>query len=197
MEMLRSGKAVPAICQAANLSDEGRALLGNDVPARHFVELLLEGEHYADAIAFLAHALPRREAVWWALLCAREAAGDQASPQTLASLEATKTWIAEPTDANRRAAFAAAEAAGLGTACGCAGLAAFLSGETLGPPGAPAAPPDEFVGAKAIAGSINLAAVADGALDIPARYAEFVRRGIELADRVQLWSTGADPKTAR
>lgn len=197
MQLLRSGKTVPAICQAAEVSKEGRALLGADVAARQFVEQLLENEQYADAIAFLAHALPRREAVWWALLCAREAAGDQAPPPTLASLEATKAWIAEPTDANRRAAFAAADAAGLGTASGCAGLAAFLSGDTLGPPGAPAAPPDEFVGAKAIAGSINLAAVADGTLDIPARYAEFVRRGIELADRVQLWSTGADPKTAR
>jgi hypothetical protein len=39
--------------------------------------------------------------------------------------------------------------------------------------------------------------VADGTIDIPARYAEFVRRGLELADRVQLWSADADVKTAR
>jgi hypothetical protein len=197
MQMLRSGKTVPAICQAAEVSEEGRALLGADVAARQFVEQLLEQERYADAIAFLAHALPRREAVWWAWLCAREAAGEKAPPATLASLDATKAWIAEPTDANRRAAFAAAEAAGVATATGCAGLAAFLSGDTLGPPGAPPAPPEEYAGSKAIGGSINLAAVADGTIDIPARYAEFVRRGLELADRVQLWSADADVKTAR
>lgn len=197
MQMLRSGKAVPAICQAADISEEGRALLGGDVPARQFLEQLLEQEHYADAIAFLAHALPRREAVWWAWLCAREVAGEKPPPATVASLDATKAWIAEPTDANRRTAFAAAEAAGIASPAGCAGLAAFMSGETLGPPGAPPAPPEEYAASKAIGGSINLAAVADATIDIPARYAEFVRRGLELADRVQLWSAEADAKTAR
>lgn len=187
MQTLRSGRTVPAICEAAELSPEAIQLLGVGAPPRRFVERLVEAEQYPAAIAFLAHALPRREAVWWAWLCARAAAGEKPPASVLVSLEATKTWIAEPTDAHRRAALDAAEQAGIGTPAGCAGLAAFLCGETLGPAEAPAAPPGEFAAAKAIGGCINLAAVADETLDIGARYAEFLNQGLQLADRTKLW----------
>ena len=187
MQTLRSGKTVPAICDAAELSDEARDILATDVHGRVFVEKLVADEQYADAIAFLAHALPRREAVWWAWLCARAAAGEKPPASVIASLEATKTWIAEPTDSHRRAALDAAEVAGIGTPAGCAGLAAFLCGETLGPAEAPPAPPGEYAAAKAIGGSINLAAVADLQRDLAARYAEFVQQGLELAERTKLW----------
>lgn len=193
MQTLRSGKTVPAICDAAELSDEARDILAPDVPARTFVEKLVETEQYSDAIAFLAHALPRREAVWWAWLCARAAAGDKPPASVVVSLEATKTWIAEPTDPHRRAALDAAEVAGIGTPAGCAGLAAFLCGDTLGPAEAPPAPPGEYAAAKAIGGSINLAAVSDVKRDVGARYAEFVRQGLELAERTKLWE--GEPRT--
>jgi hypothetical protein len=197
MQTLRSGKTVPAICDAAELSDEARDILAPDVPGRTFVEKLVETEQYSDAIAFLAHALPRREAVWWAWLCARAAAGDKAPASVVVSLEATKTWIAEPTDPHRRAALDAAEVAGIGTPAGCAGLAAFLCGDTLGPAEAPPAPPGEYAAAKAIGGSINLAAVSDVKLDIGARYAEFVRQGLELAERTNLWEAESQTKGRR
>ena len=193
MQTLRSGKTVPAICEAAELSGEARDILASDVHARDFVGKLVETEQYSDAIAFLAHALPRREAVWWAWLCARAAAGEKPPASVVVSLEATKTWIAEPTDPHRRAALDAAEVAGIGTPAGCAGLAAFLCGETLGPAEAPPAPPGEYAAAKAIGGSINLAAVADTGRDIGARYAEFVKQGLELAERTKLWE--GDPQT--
>lgn len=189
MQTLRSGKTMPAICAAAELSDEAREILVPELHGRAFVEKLVETEQYSDAIAFLAHALPRREAVWWAWLCARAAAGDKPPGSVIASLEATKTWIAEPTDPHRRAALDAAEVAGIGTPAGCAGLAAFLCGDTLGPAEAPPAPPGEYAAAKAIGGSINLAAASDVDVDIGARYAEFVRQGLELAERTRLWES--------
>lgn len=197
MQTLRSGKTVPAICEAAELSDVARNILADDVHARAFVEKLIETEQYSDAIAFLAHALPRREAVWWAWLCARAAAGEKPPASIIASLEATKTWIAEPTDPHRRAALDAAEVAGVGTPAGFAGLAAFLCGETLGPAEAPPAPPGEYAAAKAIGGSINLAAVADVKADISARYAEYVRQGLELAERTKLWEIDSPAKERR
>src|SRR5690606_14934133 len=187
MQTLRSGKTMPAICDAAELSEEAREILASEQHGRTFVEKLIETEQYSDAIAFLAHALPRREAVWWAWLCARAAAGEKPPASVIASLEATKTWIAEPTHPHRRAAIDAAEVAGIGTPAGCAGLAAFLCGDTLGPAEAPPAPPGEYAAAKAIGGSINLAATADLEADISARYAEFVRQGLELAERTKLW----------
>jgi hypothetical protein len=187
MQTLRSGRTVPAICEAAEVSPEALRILAEGPQPRRFVELLVETEHYADAIAFLAHALPRRESVWWAWLCARSAAGEKPPASILVSLEATKTWIAEPTDAHRRAALDAAEQAGIATPAGFAGLATFLCGDTLGPAQAPPAPPGEFAAAKAIGGCINLAATVDETADIAARYAEFLNQGLQLADRTRLW----------
>ncbi len=195
MQTLRSGKAVPEICAAAELSKDALALLAGANETRTFVEKLVEKEAWPDAIAFLAHAFPRREGVWWALLCAREAAGEPAKPPLAASLEATKAWITEPTDPHRQAALDAAQLAGIASPAGMAGLAAFLCGESLGPASAPPAPPPEYAAAKAIAGCVNLSAVDNPEADVAAMYAELVRRGIELADRINLWTpdTAAAP----
>ena len=96
--------------------------------------LLMEKAMYPDAVRFIAHALPKREAVWWGWVCARRSAGENPPPKIKAALDATEKWIAQPNDDNRRLAMAAAEKAELGTAAGCAGLAAFFSGESLAPP---------------------------------------------------------------
>jgi hypothetical protein len=167
-------------------------MLAGAADARAFVERLTETRAWVDAIAFLAHALPRRESVWWAYVCARDAAGEPPAATYAASLEATKKWIAEPTGSNRQAALDAAQAAGIATPAGLAGLAAFLCGETLGPPDAPPAPPPEFAAAKAVAGSVNLAAV-HPKTGIEARYADLVKRGIEVADRISLWTPATGP----
>ncbi|MGH7468672.1 MAG: DUF6931 family protein [Longimicrobiales bacterium] len=193
MQTLRSGTAVPVICAAAELSEDGMEMLASAADARAFVERLTATRAWADAIAFLAHALPRRESVWWAYVCARDAAGEPPAAAYSASLEATKKWIAEPSGSNRQAALDAAEVVGIATPAGLAGLAAFLSGETLGPADAPPAPPAEFAAAKAVAGSVNLAAV-NPKVGIEARYADLVRRGIEVADRISLWTPGTSPQ---
>lgn len=187
MQTLRSGQEVPAICAAAELSPEALEMLATTAEARLFVERLAETEAWSDAISFLAHALPRREAVWWAWLCARDS-GEGTEPTHAAALEATKAWVAEPTDDRRQAALSAAQVVGIATPAGMAGLAVFLCGDTLGPPTSPPAPPPEFAAAKVIAGCITIAAVADPKAGIPERYAELVRRGLELADRISLWT---------
>jgi hypothetical protein len=192
MHTLRSGQTVPTICAAAELSEEGLDALAGATDARGFVERLRETHGWVDAIAFLAHALPRREGVWWAYVCAKDAVSGPPPPVYSAALEATKKWIAEPSDPNRQAAMDAAEAVGIATPAGMAGLAAFLCGDTVGPANAPAAPPPEFAAAKAIAGCVNLAAV-NPKTGIEARYADLVRRGIEVADRISLW-TPAPPQ---
>jgi hypothetical protein len=48
-------------------------------------------------------------------------------------------------------------------------------------------------------GCVNLAAVADEDADVGERYAELVRRGVELADRINLWTpdAGATPTKGR
>ena len=175
------------ISTVAELGEESMALLRPELHPLEFVALLMEKALYPDAVRFIAHALPKREAVWWGWVCARRAAGDHPQPKIKASLEATEKWIAQPSEDNRRSAMAAAQKAELGTAAGCAGLAAFFSGGSLAPPEAPVVPPGEFLSAKAVSGAVIFAAVAKEPERAPEKFKSFVAQGVEVTNRLKLW----------
>ena len=175
----------------AELGDEAMALLRPELHPLDFVAQLMEKALFPDAVRFIAHALPKREAVWWAWVCARRAAGESPQPQIKAALAATEKWIAQPDENNRRLAMAAAEKAELGTAAGCAGLAAFFSGGSIAPPNAPAVPPGEFLTAKAVSGAVIFAAVAKEPEKAPEKFRSFVAQGLEVTNRVKLWEVKA------
>ena len=178
-----------AIATVAELGEEAMALLRPDLHPLDFVALLMEKALYPDAVRFVAHALPKREAVWWGWVCARRAAGETPPPKIKAALDATERWIAQPNEDNRRLAMAAAEKAELGTAAGCAGLAAFFSGGSLAPPDAPPVPPGEFLAAKAVAGAVIFAAVAKEPEKAPEKFRSFVAQGVEVTTRLKLWAS--------
>lgn len=192
-----TGRTALAVCRAAELDDDALALLGDGEQPRAFVEALIEAGNHVAAVQFLAHALDRRPAVWWAWVCARRAHGDTPEPPIQEALEATKAWIADPSDANRRAAMARAEAADIGTPAGCAGVAAFFCGESVAPPEAEPVPPGEFMAAKAIAGCIILAAVIDPPEEAEDRYKEYLRQGLEVAEKTALWTPPPSPPAGR
>jgi hypothetical protein len=188
LRTLRSGKTVTEVIEASELSDEALALLKDDQAPRQYVELLLEHEHFPDAVRFLAHALPKREAVWWAWVSVRRAAGDEPANEIREVLEATEAWIKDPTDQNRRLAMEKAETADFSTAAGCAGLAAFLSGDSLAPPDMEPVAPGEYMAANAITGSIVLAAVLEEPENATEKFRGFVEQGMGVADKIQLWT---------
>jgi hypothetical protein len=188
---LGSGRSVAEVLAAAELSPGAGDALAAAGDPREFVDRLIVTGNLEDAIAFIAHALPPREGTWWAWLCARAASG-AAPPQAVeVTLEATRRWIAEPSDEHRRAAFACAEVAGLGTAVGLAALGAFLCGDSLAPANVPAVPPAEFDASKAIAGAVMLAAVESQPDDAAGAMNGFLQQGLELADRRRLWQPPA------
>jgi hypothetical protein len=175
------------IATAAELSDESRALLNPEHTARGFVGALLEAERFEDAVRFIAHALPRREAVWWALLCAREAAGQKPSSDVKASLDATDAWVRHPADEQRRAAMTAAQKATFQTPAGCAGLAAFLSGGSLSVAGQPEVPPGPFLTAKAVFGGVTIASIGGDPKTAPERFRRYVEQGLHIGDQAKAW----------
>ena len=178
---------VAQLSKEAALAAPAQALQHPSRGPREFVAALEKEEHHVDALKFLAHLLPRREAVWWAWMCAHKEAGDHAPPRERAALEATERWIAEPTDDHRRAAMRAAEDATFETPAGCAALAVFLSGGSLAPPGVAETLPSRFAAAKAVFGSLVFSAVCREPESAPQRYRRFLSYGVELADRIRLW----------
>ena len=170
----------------AEVGEAGRQLAGPGIDVRTFAESLVRAGHHVDAVRLMAHLLPRREGVLWAWACAKKS-GIPVTPPAASSLAATEKWIAEPSDENRRAAMDAAQKAGTATPEGAAGLAAFLSGGSLAPPGAPAVAPAEPLAAKAVAASVMLSAISLEPEKSGTKYSEFLMRGFEVAQRIHLW----------
>ena len=175
------------VCRKSTAGDQARALLQDGMNPCEFLDALIAERLHADAVVFLAHALPKREAVWWACLCAEQVLGPEPPPATASALKAARAWVIDPTEESRRAALPAAEAADLGTPAGCAALAAYFSGGSLAPPDLQAVPPGEHLTGKMVASSLSLAAVIKEPEKSSEKYASFLELGLEAAEGRQPW----------
>jgi hypothetical protein len=153
---------------------------------RQFLDALISRERFAEAVRFLAYALPKREAVWWACMVIRQL-GEPREAKLIVSLQAAEQWVRDPADANSRAAFAASKEAGLDSPAGCAALGAFLGGASLAPPNLAVVAPGPFMGARAVAGAVMLAAVQSEPQRAAERYRRFLALGFEVAGGSQSW----------
>ena len=179
--ILVSAKSAAEICGRYELGPAAKKFLRDDATPRQFLGVLIEKEQYLDAVRFLSFALPKKEAVQWACLCARHILRVQATARESESLRAAERWVMDPSDDNRRAAMAAAEKEGLGSPAGCAALAAFLSGGSLAPTSVATVPPGEHLTAQVAAGAIMLAAVIVEPEKAPEKYRVFLAHGLDLA----------------
>ncbi len=180
-----AAKSATEAARSAKLGDEARALLRDGLAPADYLALLEARGFRADGVRFLASALPKREALWWACECLRPSAG--AAPAQAVALQAVERYVRQPTDSNRRAAFTAAEAAGMDTPAGCAGLAAFMSGGSLAPADLPPVPPPDHLTAVSVANAVVIAAVAPKPLEAPANYARFLALGRAVAEGGSRW----------
>jgi hypothetical protein len=174
------------VCRQFDLAPEARPLLQDKQTPRQFLDALLAGRHYRAAVPFLAYALPAREAVWWGCLCWRHLAGSR-PPAEAAACKAAAKWVLEPTEENRRAAEAAANAAGLATPAGSLALAAFWSGGSITPPNLPAVAPKPHMTPRAIAAALRLASVQGDPAKIPETLRAFVELGLGVAEGKVVW----------
>jgi hypothetical protein len=95
---------------------------------------LVAGGKWAEAISFLAHALPRYECVVWATRALLEAGAiERSSPATVAVLR----WIDGPSDQLRREVNDAVQGLRNGSAAKMLGQAVFYSGGSVAPPDMP------------------------------------------------------------
>ncbi len=175
------------IATACELSDEAAPLINDKTVPREFVENLIAGGQFRDAIAFLVYALPQREAVWWSAACAETSRKGTAGGREITAIAAARKWAADPTEENRRAAEAIAMADVNGTPAGYSALAAFFSGGSIAPPDLPEVPPDEHLTAQTVAAAIPLAAAPGDPLTIDDRLRHLLDLGIAIADGENRW----------
>lgn len=159
------------------LDAEGSARLAGCGDAVAALDMLEQAGLLIEATRLIAHALPAREAVWWACMCARHSAASGADPPA----EAAEEWVRQQTDRHRRAAMQQAEAAGFGSAEAWAAVAAFWSGDSMAPPEAPKVPPQPHFTGLAVAGAVALAAARGPATRQEARLRRYLVAARDIA----------------
>ena len=135
----------------------------------------------AEATRLVAHALPKREAVWWASMCAMSTAPADLPVADRVACEAAQDWVRQQTDKARRIAWDRAQVAGCQTPEAWVAVAAFWSGDSMSPEGQPAVPPAPHFTGLAAAGAVALAAVRGDATRGEARLRRFLESGRNIA----------------
>lgn len=164
------------------------ALAGDNVQLEEMLELP-PAEAFArlcqrdaiEATHFIAHCLPRLQALQWLSQCLASMTATSHA-RRLAARKAVNRWLAEPSDANRRLAFEAGDNAGFDTPEGCACLTVFLSGGSLAPPTQeqPVLPPPAAFG-QLLASAVLLATLNDDPPNHQGRLADALASAEELA----------------
>lgn len=163
------------------LSDEAAEVVEETMKVDQSLLLLTENKHWDDAIRVLAHALPKRESIWWSCLCAKQALGDQPSPDSLSSISVAEQWAITPTEENRESARQWSLKTDQKTAASWAATAAFWAEGSMTEPGETEIPPPPYLYAHAVAGAVNLAAFQPDPSVAEEKLQRFIRQGIDLA----------------
>ncbi|KDM90329.1 DUF6931 family protein [Photobacterium galatheae] len=154
-------------------------LAAENTSPRELIGMAMAQEMFADAVTFLAHALPVRESVWWAACCA--ATRTDWNEDEANAVRAAKAWVHTPDETSRRHAEQMAELAGLESGAGWAAQSAFWSGGSMTKPNDPVMPPPPYLYAQAVAGCINLSAVLPDGEAAKQRYRDFIDMGLNIA----------------
>lgn len=176
-----SGASLPVVLQRAALQEAAleRVVGLNTVEA--VVSALAQAGFGIEATRVLAHALPKREAVWWACMCATHTAPPDLVETDRKVRELAETWVRQQSPEAARAAMDEAKRTGFQSPEAWAGVAAFWSGDSLAPPDAPTVPPPPHLTGVAVAGAIALASVRADASRQPQRLAMFLQSAQDIA----------------
>jgi hypothetical protein len=144
-----------------------------------YTRATLSGPRPIDAIIFLAHLLPRREAVWWAIQCVRAMLGSDADDGAFSAADA---WVRAPEDDHRRAALAAFNAGNQRAATNWLAFAAGWSGGSVTAPDKDPMPAPPAACAQGVHTAVILAACAGEPLGLVDRLKLCAEAGIRFAD---------------
>lgn len=179
----KSASRRPAeVCAELKLSDTARGLLEGDPSPTEYLSALLQNQCHADGVKYLAHALPKPEAVMWACQCVRLAVGEVLETAAARALAAAEAWARAPGAASCNAASAAAaDPIPDDRGARFAALAASWSGESLAPEGLPRVPPPHALTGQGVAAAVMIAATSGAPDRIEDAYRNFIARGILIA----------------
>lgn len=176
-----SGKGLVALQPVLKFKAEPAAAVKDCQLVTDALGRLEAGGFLMEAARLLALALPRREAVWWACMCAAHTAPPDLPEADRKAREAAELWVRQQGDKNRIAAKQQADATTLESPESWAALAVFFSGDSILPEGQPVVPPKPHVAGRTLAGAVILAAVRTDPLRQVTRLKRFLESGRNIA----------------
>ena len=151
----------------------------NDVDPLAHARALSTSSRPSDAIIFISHLLPRREAVWWAAQCVRALTAEANADEALGAAE---TWVRTPEDDNRRAALGIANDFDRRKPTTWLAFAAGWSGGSLLPADQKPVPPPAGACAMAANTAIMMAVSAGDPRGVVDRIAACAEAGLRFAN---------------
>jgi hypothetical protein len=152
-----------------------------DDPPIAFLKNLSAQEQFEDAVAFCAHMLSRREAVWWGCGTVRDFWADIAQGN-IHGLTAAETWVHEPTDKNRLLALQLGNGSDNSDPMTWLALGAGWSGGMLTAASNPPVPVPHYLTARAVRIAILLSARYIKGAERRERMRACIAEGIKLAE---------------
>jgi len=151
----------------------------DDAASLDYARALLTSPRPAEAIIFIAHLLPRREAVWWAVQCVRAMVGTGADDEALRAADA---WVLAPEEDNRRAALAAFNAGDQRAPTTWLAFAAGWSGGSVSAADQQPMPAPRSACAMGANTAVMMAACAGNPADVVKRISTCAEAGIRFAE---------------
>jgi hypothetical protein len=179
VEPLSSQQTTGDLCQRIAFSDEAQAAIDRQKPVAENIRTLHAAACYHDAVLLLAHALPKREAVWWACQCARSTLLAEASQRQREAIDLAESWAMKPGNDKRLKALAEGEAIGSYAAAGMVALATGWSAGNISADQTIEVPPPPYLSAVAVAAAVTLAAAAEPA-QMDAHCQRFIEQGLKI-----------------
>lgn len=160
-------------------SGEATALAAQYPDPADFLSAAQQQGHYGDAVLFLAHGLPLKEALWWGYCCTQQLT-EWSEPERVV-LDTVRNWITRSGESERRACGEAAKQQGLSAAAGWLAQAVFWSTGSMLDADQPPLPAPPFLYAQALSGAVNLMAVMPDGAHLAERYRIFLAHGLAIA----------------
>lgn len=187
--------AVPApvrwLMHQAAPGEEALALVPQVQALEGLVQAWQRAGHTPEVVRVVAALLPPREGAWWGWVSVRHALQGGAPPATApmhTAMAAVERWIGQPDDDHRRAAWAAAEGAGMDTPVGMVAAAVFLGTGSVASAGVAPVPPPPGAAPALVAGAILLsAAMVQPAEQAAVLLGAFVAQGLDIVRRLGGW----------
>ncbi len=184
-----SSAQLAEVLQRCDLSPEAATAVAGIGEVQPVIAALARNNFLVEAARVFSHALPKREAVWWACMCATHTTPPELKEADRKARELAELWVRQQKDEQRRAAMDEARGAGFQSPESWAAVAAFWSGDSISPSHALPVPPPAHLTGVAVAGAVALASVRA----TPERQRERLSLFLQSAEDIAAGGTGRLP----